>query len=109
MKLPMTLRAYEAAPPVSAMARLSKVVPQTDYETARRLLANSLGLNWSEISDSQPLGELIEDSLIGETVIMDIEDYLGHEIDRAQFCKASTVQDLAAMLTERPNLPRPRQ
>ena len=106
MKLPMTQRAHAAAPPVSAMARPSNVVPQTDCMTARRLLANTLGRSWAEISESQPLDELIEDSLVRETIIMEMEDFLGLEIDRARFCKAKTVQDLAALMAGRFSPPR---
>jgi acyl carrier protein len=92
--------------PVSGIVR--KLVPgagiaaaansQTDCTTARHLLAATLGRTRSEIGDNQPLDDLIEDSLIREAVILDLEDFLGREIDRRQFCRAKTVSDLAKML-----------
>jgi acyl carrier protein len=71
-----------------------------DCTTARHLLASALGRSRSEIDDNQLLDDLIEDSLVREVIVMEMEDFVGHEVDRARFCRARTVRDLAALLVE---------
>jgi acyl carrier protein len=93
MKMPVSGNIHNFASEVGAVAN-----SQTDCTTARHLLAITLGRTRSEIDDHQPLDDLIEDSLVREAVILDIEDFLGREIDRRQFCRAKTVSDLAKML-----------
>jgi acyl carrier protein len=93
MKMPVSGNVRKFFPEAGAAAN-----SQTDCTTARHLLAATLGRTRSEIGDHQPLDDLIEDSLIREAVILDMEDFLGREIDRRQFCRAKTVSDLAKML-----------
>jgi acyl carrier protein len=84
--------------PGSGAAMGTPANSQTDCTTARHLLATTLGRSRSEIEDHQPLDDLIEDSLVREAVILDLEDFLGREIDRRQFCRAKTVSDLARLI-----------
>lgn len=93
MKMPVSESARNFVADGSAAANL-----QTDCSTTRYLLATTLGRSRSEIEDHQTLDDLIEDSLVREAVILDLEDFLGREIDRRQFCRAKTVSDLAKLL-----------
>jgi len=95
MKMPVSENARKLGPETRAATAANS---QADCTTARHLLATTLGRTGSEIDDHQPLDDLIEDSLVREAVILDIEDFLGREIDRRQFCRAKTVRDLAKML-----------
>jgi acyl carrier protein len=70
----------------------------SDCSAARHVLAGALGIPRSLIGDQELLSALIEDSLVREVVIMQAEDYLGHEIERDRFCRLRTVSDLAAFL-----------
>jgi acyl carrier protein len=97
MKMPVSASLSKSGLPDSlnlGEARSARV----DCSTARHLLANTLGRSRSEIADHQRLEELIEDSLVRETVILEFEDFLGREIDRKQFCRAKTVGDLAKII-----------
>jgi acyl carrier protein len=97
MKMPVSGNVRKFFPEAYA-AHDATVRSPTDCSTARHLLATTLGRSRSEIEDHQPLEDLIEDSLVREAVILDLEDFLGREIDRRQFCRAKTVSDLAKML-----------
>lgn len=69
-----------------------------DCSSARRVLAGALNIAVAQIGDHQLLFTLIEDSLMREVVIMQAEDFLGHEIERDRFCRLQTVSDLAALM-----------
>jgi acyl carrier protein len=69
-----------------------------DCASARHVLAGALNIPRSQIGDHQLLSTLIDDSLMREVVIMQAEDFLGHEIERARFCRLETVSDLAALM-----------
>jgi hypothetical protein len=84
--------------PVFDAATLKSGQNGPDCRAARHVLAGALNIPPSAMSDYQLLSTLIEDSLVREIVIMQAEDYLGHEIDRARFRCLDTVCDLAAFL-----------
>jgi acyl carrier protein len=69
-----------------------------DCACARLVLAGALNIARSQIGDRQLLSTLIEDSLMREVVIMQAEDFLGHEVERDRFCRLETVTDLAEFL-----------
>ncbi len=100
MKMPVSGIAHAPAIDGAAISARSANALLIDCTTMRHLLANALGRARSEIDDNQALDELIEDSLVGEVIVMEMEDFLGREIDRKRFCRAKTVRDLAFMLAE---------
>jgi acyl carrier protein len=69
-----------------------------DCASARHVLAGALKIPRAQIGDQQLLSTLIDDSLMREVVIMQAEDFLGHEIERDRFCRLKTVSDLAALM-----------
>lgn len=71
-----------------------------DCASARLVLAGALNIARSQIGDLQLLSTLIVDSLMREVVIMQAEDFLGHEIERDRFCRLQTVSDLAALMKD---------
>lgn len=100
MKMPVSGFAHGPALEAGAVTARNANAFLIDCTAIRHLLARALGRSRSEIDDNQALDELIEDSLVREVIVMEMEEFLGREIDRTRFCRAKTVRDLAFMLVE---------
>jgi acyl carrier protein len=66
-----------------------------EHSDARRVLANATGISPDCIFARTRLEDLIADSLVMEVVVIELEDFLGREADRAAVRKLETVEDLA--------------
>jgi acyl carrier protein len=100
MKMPLTGIVARPATPLDALYGAAAVTGLVDCTPVKHFLARTLGRSRDEIADDQPLDDLIEDSLVREVIVMEMEDFLGREIDRNQFCRAATVRELAALMTQ---------
>jgi hypothetical protein len=67
--------------------------------SARRILAEALGLLQSDYCADTQLASLEIDSLIVETIALHAEELTGREYDRADICALATVRGLALLLS----------
>jgi acyl carrier protein len=72
---------------------------QFDCATARRILAEALGLPQTAFCADTQLASLEIDSLILETIALHAEEMTGLEYDRADICALATVRDLELLLS----------
>ena len=69
---------------------------------AKKILAKALNVEVEKIPDSATLHDLEQfDSLTFEKLVLEIQRFLGHEIDVLELLKMHSVEDLAALLAKR--------
>jgi acyl carrier protein len=99
MKMPLPGPTTAHVLPLDAFSGATAATGLVDCASVKHFLARTLGRSRDEIADDQRLDDLIEDSLVREVIVMEMEDFLGREIDRNRFCRAATVRELAALMT----------
>ncbi len=76
-------------------------VSKAQVQITKRILSRVLDVSVSTISDDLPIDTLVTDSLIFEIMAMELEDFLGQEIDRLELLRAKTVTSLARLLRDK--------
>ena len=67
---------------------------------ARRILAAATDVPTERIFALTRLEDIISDSLVMEVAVLEIEEFLGCEADRAALWKLENVEDLARLMLE---------
>jgi acyl carrier protein len=73
----------------------ARKAPGIEHADAMQVLANATGISRNCIFARTRLEDIIGDSLVMEVVVLELEEFLGREADRAALRKLETVEDLS--------------
>ena len=88
----LAFTSFEVAP--------DRTLVSVDCAAARRIVAAATDVSPARIFASTRLADLVGDSLLMEVLILELEEYLGCEADRAALLGVETVADLSRFMNE---------